>query len=63
MSGGTDMSFLSNLRVPCLLILGAFVLLMILAVGSCVSCMTADPEPGAESTDAGPRYSPARAMI
>jgi hypothetical protein len=51
MSGGSDISFLSNLRIPCAVTLGIALLLIALAVGSCVSCMTARPEPGAEPTD------------
>jgi hypothetical protein len=43
-SGGTDISFLSGLRIPCAILLGTFVVLMLVGIGSCVSCMIAEPE-------------------
>lgn len=60
MSGGTDISFLRNLRVPCAIVLAIFVTLMVLAVGSCVSCIRnrgrPEPEPSGLSTSLGPAY-------
>ncbi len=52
MSGGTDISFMRDLRVPCAIALGIFLVLTVLVVGSCVRWITS-PDGSAQDSARG----------